>query len=305
MPLMAVLKTHSLKNLEESGIALDYLFNMFDAGTVNPKTELFNTKIFRSHYKLDPNNAFTEAPLEDGAPKGKTHENLISGKRVYPLMTVFPPTNRVLLKHIFNKLQEKQSVFKNKRAVLDVGCGSGILPIVFRKATMNARASYFCLDKAPKALESTRLNARNFELDLQTRLLDICAGPLEADKKLFAEGPEKFDFIISNPPWLVAKPIDEIDSGNYDPEERFLRRLFELVAAHLDKSKGTFWLVYSDLSEILGFQPKGRVHELCRQHGLVVRNVLSAAAEESAKAPRTNFDVIKRQSSYIIYEISF
>ena len=75
-------------------------------------------------------------------------------------------------------------------------------------------------------------------MDLQTRLLDICAGPLEAEKKLFAEGPEKFDFIISNPPWLVAKPIDEFDSGNYDPEERFqsdwyrwLRRTTALEAA--------------------------------------------------------------------------
>jgi methylase of polypeptide subunit release factors len=32
--------------------------------------------------------------------------------------------------------------------------------------------------------------------------------------------------IISNPPWIISKPIDEKDPGNYDEKGDFLKGLF-------------------------------------------------------------------------------
>jgi tRNA1(Val) A37 N6-methylase TrmN6 len=300
---MTVLKTHSVKNLEENGVAIDYLFNAFDTGKVNSKTELFNTKVFKNKYKLNPNNVFKEPSFED-SNEVITHDNLVSKTRIFPLMNVFPPTNRVLYKHIFNKMQEKQSLLRTKKNFLDIGCGSGILPVIFRKAVMTAKTQFFALDKTTSALESTKLNANLFEMSVNTQLVDI-TNDTNYERKLFAQGPDTFDFIISNPPWMVARPLEDFDTGNYDFEETFLKKLFQIVVAYLDKDRGTFWLVYSDLSETLGLQKKSRIQELCDSRGLVVKNVYACPTEEASKSPRTNLDVIKRQTSYLIYEITF
>lgn len=301
---MTVLKAHSAKNLEENGVAIDYLFNVFDTGKANAKTELFNTKIFKQKYKINPENIFKETAVEDEDRSVPTHDNIVSKTRVFPLINVFPPTNRILYKHVFNKLQEKQSALKNKKNVLDVGCGSGILPILFRKAVMNAKTNFFGLDKSNEALECTKLNANLFGISVDTQQLDI-GSSLDKTRKLFPNGPDSFDFIISNPPWMVARPIEEFDSGNYDPEETFLKSLFELVSAYMEKDRGSFWLIYSDISEILGLQKKNRIQELANAHSLVVKSVFTCPAEEVHKAPRTNLDVIKRQTKYMVYELTF
>lgn len=301
---MTVLKAHSAKNLEENGVAIDYLFNVFDTGKVNPKTELFNTKIFKQPYKINPENIFKETVVDDEDQAAKTHDNIVSKTRVFPMISVFPPTNRILYKHIFNKLQEKQSAFKNKKNVLDVGCGSGILPIMFRKAVMSAKTNFYGLDRSTEALECTKLNTNLFDISMSTQLLDITTG-LDKTRKLFPNGPDSFDFIISNPPWMVAKPIEEFDSGNYDPDEKFLKSLFELVSAYMEKDRGSFWLIYSDISEVLGLQKKNCIQELANAHNLIVKNVFTCPAEELHKTPRTNLDVIKRQTKYLIYEITF
>ncbi len=280
------------------------MFNVFDSGKVNHKTELFNTKIFKQPYKINPQNIFKESAVDDEEQTGPSHDNLISKTRVFPLINVFPPTNKILYKFIFNKLQEKQSAFRSKKNVLDVGCGTGILPIMFRKAVMSAKTNFFGLDRLPEALECTKLNSNLFEIPVNTKLLNITTG-LDKTRKLFAHGPDTFDFIISNPPWMVAKPIEEFDSGNYDQDEKFLKSLFGLVTAYMEKDRGSFWLIYSDISEILGLQKKNRIQELANEHSLVIKNVFTCPAEEVHKTPRTNLDVIKRQTKYLIYEFTF
>lgn len=39
--------------------------------------------------------------------------------------------------------------------------------------------------------------------------------------------------IISNPPWLVCNPIDPKDPGNYDPEGKIIKGLFNLTKTRL------------------------------------------------------------------------
>ena len=83
-----------------------------------------------------------------------------------------------------------------------------------------------------------------------------------------------FDVIIANPPWMIASPIPEsIDSGNYDQNEVVLQKIFEFVENKLEPTNGVFYLVYSDLSQILGLQEAGRIEKLANQVGLFVTNV--------------------------------
>lgn len=62
--------------------------------------------------------------------------------------------------------------------------------------------------------------------------------------------PFQVDLVVCNPPWVPAdfvKETNPLDNGVYDPEEKFLKSVFNFCKVHLDKN-GEMLLVYSDLA---------------------------------------------------------
>lgn len=67
--------------------------------------------------------------------------------------------------------------------------------------------------------------------------------------------------MISNPPWIISKPIDEKDPGNYDQNGEFLKGLFSFAEKRLSK-QGHLWMIYSSLSSDLGLAEESHIEKL-------------------------------------------
>lgn len=94
--------------------------------------------------------------------------------------------------------------------VLDVGTGSGNLAIAIAHQHPGARVT--AIDISPAALETAGRNARRHGVDARIRFLqgDLLA-PLDAD--------ERFDFIVSNPPYIPHDDVAALEPGvrDYEP----------------------------------------------------------------------------------------
>ncbi len=101
-------------------------------------------------------------------------------------------------------------VARGDRRILDLGTGSGCLPVALVKLSKSVRA--VAVDISPEALDVARRNAQTAGV---AERIDFRAGDFFA---ACTEG-ERFDLIVSNPPYLV--PGDEgiwPEVAGYDPE---------------------------------------------------------------------------------------
>ena len=325
MPLSKVLKLHSLQNMMEKGIMYDFLHNLKDPENVDRKKEVLNTKIFKDKYNFekDKNYHFEDLENELGSEK---NTNIISKYRIFNYYNVFPPTNKILYKFIFNQLKKNQNFLKSKKNFLDIGSGSGILSVLYRKAVQNRKTKFYSLDKNPDAVKNTLMNCGLIKLDVTAENFDILdyniiipnkknlkENDLKSKKNLQNKNikkkdvfpDKKFEFIISNPPWIIAKPINNQDSGNYDYKGKLIKKIFQFVAEKLDKEKGDFWLIYSDLSQNCGLVSENFIYDMARENGLIVKEVNSCPNEYFSHKLNTELDLIKQKSNNLIYQITF
>jgi len=90
---------------------------------------------------------------------------------------------------------------KNYHKALDIGTGSGCIAIVLKKHT---NLDVHALDISPDALELAKINAKRNSQEITFILSD-----------LFQNVDEKYDLIISNPPYIrYDEEIDEIVKNN-------------------------------------------------------------------------------------------
>ena len=103
----------------------------------------------------------------------------------------------------------KPAVRKDGFEIADVGTGSGILAICGVKKIPGARAA--AIDISPAALNVARENAESHKV---TERIEF----IESD--LFAAVPKerKFDFIVSNPPYITTAEMAELDRDVRDFE---------------------------------------------------------------------------------------
>jgi release factor glutamine methyltransferase len=94
--------------------------------------------------------------------------------------------------------------------VLDIGTGTGCLPIAIAKAQKNVEV--VAVDISPKALALARENVRMHQLEHRIKLI-------ESD--LFAQIGEldRFDLIVSNPPYIPQTEISslQVEVRDFDP----------------------------------------------------------------------------------------
>lgn len=82
-------------------------------------------------------------------------------------------------------------------SVLDIGTGSGAIAITVQKET---NAKVLAVDVSEKALEIAKDNAKHLEADVEF---------VQSD--LFEKVEGKFDFIVSNPPYIETDVIETLD----------------------------------------------------------------------------------------------
>jgi methylase of polypeptide subunit release factors len=143
--------------------------------------------------------------------------------------------------------------------VLEIGTGSGLVSLCCLQA--GAR-EVVATDINPKAVENARMNGK--ELGFREKL-DVRLVPRRAPSAWTVIRPEeRFDFIISNPPWEDAKPKVVAEFALYDPDFELLDSLLYGARLHL-KPKGRMWLAYGCVTAIRRIQHQATQNKLSCQ----------------------------------------
>ena len=136
---------------------------------------------------------------------GKPYQQILGhtefyGKKVFVDENVLipRPETEELVELAINKIRDSRFEIRDFK-ILDVGTGSGIIPITLKKHFPNAEIS--AMDISEKALEIAKKNA-----DFHKKEINF----IQADF-LNTELTEKYDIIISNPPYIGIEENIEIE----------------------------------------------------------------------------------------------
>ncbi len=142
-------------------------------------------------------------------------------------------------------------------AILDIGTGSGCIPIVLKKKIPSAKV--YTLDISEKVLAIAKRNAKLNEVDIEFAQHDILS-----EKQLPVSFPPKFDIIVSNPPYVRNLEKENIDRNVLDHEPHlalfvsdedpliFYKTIADLALNNL-KKEGK---IYFEINEYLGEETK-------------------------------------------------
>jgi tRNA1Val (adenine37-N6)-methyltransferase len=133
--------------------------------------------------------------------------------------------------------------------VLDLGTGTGIIPILLEAKT---KASHFCALEIQE--ESADMARRSVKLNGLEDKIDIITGDIKEASKLFALS--SFDVITCNPPYMIGQHgIANPDAPKAIARHEILCTLEDVVknAAKLLKTGGSFFMVHRPfrLAEII------------------------------------------------------
>jgi len=116
------------------------------------------------------------------------------------------PDSEILIESVLKKFPNREEKLK----ILELGIGSGCLIITLLKAFKNADAT--AVDISKSAIEIAQKNSKKHQIDQRLKIF-------ESDLFLNLNGGEKFDLIISNPPYIASKEIEilEPEVKNFEP----------------------------------------------------------------------------------------
>ena len=128
-------------------------------------------------------------------------------------------------------VSEVLKVASPEKTVLDLCTGSGAIALVVSK---KSGAKVIATDISEDALEVAKENFKLFDADIKTELID-----------LYGDLQDKFDIIVSNPPYIKTDDMDGLDDvvKNYEPHLaldggadglNFYRRICAGAKAHLN-----------------------------------------------------------------------
>jgi release factor glutamine methyltransferase len=153
------------------------------------------------------------------------------------------------------------------KSVLEIGTGTGLLSLCCLQA---GAAKVVATDVNPAALNNAAYNAELLGVSerLETRLV-----PIDRTEAFAVIGPgERFDLIVSNPPWENQTPGRIDDYALYDPGFALMRSMLDGVGEHL-KPGGTVLLAYGCVDAIQ------TLRRLAPDRGLAVRTRDARALE--------------------------
>ncbi|HCN49694.1 MAG TPA: peptide chain release factor N(5)-glutamine methyltransferase [Chryseobacterium sp.] len=159
------------------------------------------------------------------------------------------PETEELLEIAIQEIKKAQSLQPTQvLKILDIGTGSGVIPLVLKKHFPEADVS--SIDFSEKALETAKRNAEYHQLSVNF---------IHADY-LHSELTEKYDVIISNPPYIgIEEEIEIADSvKEFEPKMAlfsptadaliFYRKIAEDAKEHLNDGG----LLFLEINQKLG-----------------------------------------------------
>ena len=131
------------------------------------------------------------------------NENYYVDKRVL----IPRPETEILIEMLLKKVKDKSKVFQ----ILDLGCGSGCLLISCLKEFNKSLG--LGIDISSLALEVAKKNIQTHKINSRAKLLKLDLFKLDIKKK--------FDFILSNPPYLTSSEYRNLskDVKDYEPKQ--------------------------------------------------------------------------------------
>lgn len=175
--------------------------------------EIFAENILKFDRFTQRNSAEKILPVEDfekfeevisELQTGKPYQQILGETEFYGMrffvnehVLIPRPETEELLEFAISEISNLQSQTSNLK-ILDIGAGSGIIPIVLKKHFPKAEVT--SIDFSEKALEVARRNADFHELNINFIQADYLKFSLQ----------EKFDVIISNPPYIGIDEESEI-----------------------------------------------------------------------------------------------
>ena len=161
------------------------------------------------------------------------------------------PDTEVLVEEVIKLAKEKENI-----AILDMCTGSGAIAIALAEYLTNAKIT--ASDKSKKALVVAQKNAKNTKASIQF---------IESD--LFGNIKDKFDIIVSNPPYIESdvikcldkevqkEPMMALDGGKDGLD--FYRKIAKQARAYLNED--------GYLALEIGYNQKEKVKELLKKEG--------------------------------------
>lgn len=144
------------------------------------------------------------------------------------------PETEELVYEVIKSLQKSKH-----KTILDIGTGSGIIPITTKIEYPDAIVS--AVDVSEDALQVARINADNHKVDLHLMNIDIL--DIDACTTL-----QTYDIIVSNPPYIPNKERELMSANVLDHEPEialfvedsgpllFYRRITQLAKSHLNEN---------------------------------------------------------------------
>ena len=165
--------------------------------------------------------------------------------------------------------------------ILDIGCGSGCIPITLKKRLV--KAEVWSCDISEDALVIAKINAATLGTEVDFIQLDFL------DKEQWKQLPA-FDIIVSNPPYVPEKEKATMHPNvlNYEPVTAlfvpdndpllFYKAIAEFGKTHLNKSGSIYTEINESFSDatITVFQSAGYVSEMkkdMQQKDRIIRSV--------------------------------
>jgi release factor glutamine methyltransferase len=130
------------------------------------------------------------------------------------------------------------------RTVLEIGTGSGLIALCCLQAGAR-RVVATDVNAAAVANAAYNADLLGFADRLETRLVPL----RDCEAYSVIEPTERFDVIISNPPWENDKPVSIDQYALYDDRFLLLRSILKDLPAHLNPG-GKAYLAYGSVSSV-------------------------------------------------------
>ena len=249
------IKTLFKEKLSElySDSEIEFLFPLFTEKILNlDKVQLRNQ--LSKELDINQQSQFQNQILQ--LQQGKPYQQILGETEFYGMkfwvnenVLIPRPETEELLEFAISKIQNSKFKIQNFK-ILDIGTGSGVIPIVLKKYFPNAEIS--AIDISEQVLEIAKKNAAFHQMEVNFFQHDFLNENLE----------ENFDIIISNPPYIGKEEEREIENSvkNFEPKIAlfsptsdaliFYRKIAEFAKTHLKESG----MIFLEINQKLGFE---------------------------------------------------